>query len=252
MPAGDDRPAGRRILARVEDLSSSAQIRRAALRLFAEYGARATSLRSIAAEANVSLGAVEHHFPTKAALEQAVATDVLDIIHDAIPRIEPGVPVLDALQARRRAWRALVTELPEVQNYVRRALLDADGAGRAAARLIINEERDQLATLVEHGLARRPADFDATVAVYLSMVSAAIFLGPVLGELGIDVRRPADLERLQRAEIDILTNPLFPTDPATRVDQEPRLHDEPPAGVVDGDENGLRFTRQRRRRRGTR
>jgi TetR/AcrR family transcriptional regulator, regulator of cefoperazone and chloramphenicol sensitivity len=252
MPAGDDRPAGRRVLARVEDLSSSAQIRRAALRLFAEHGARATSLRSIAAEANVSLGAVEHHFPTKAALEQAVATDVLGIIHDAIPTVERDVPVLDALQVRRRAWTTLVTEHPEIRNYVRRALLDADGEGRAAARLIIKEERDQLTALVEHGLARRPADFDATVVVYLSMVSAAIFLGPVLEELGMDVRRPADLERLQRAEIDILTNPLFPTDLATRSDQEPRGRDEPPAGVVDGDENGLRFTRRPRRRRGTR
>lgn len=202
-----------RVVARVDDLLSSAQIRHAALHLFAQNGARATSLRSIAAAAGVSLGAVEHHFPTKAALEAAVAVDVVELVRDAVDGVGADLPARDALRARRQAWTELVAAHADLRSYVRRALLDVDGPGREAIVLLVQEEQTQLSTLVEHGLARRTDDFEATVAVYFAMVSTATILGPVLDELfGIDVRRPEDLARLQRAEIDILTSPLFPPD----------------------------------------
>ncbi|MEO0604105.1 MAG: helix-turn-helix domain-containing protein [Myxococcota bacterium] len=43
-----------------------------ALRHFAERGARATSLRAIARDAGLSLGALQHYFPTKDGLARAV------------------------------------------------------------------------------------------------------------------------------------------------------------------------------------
>ena len=55
------------------DLAPRARIREAALRLYAERGLRATSIRMVAEEAGLSAGAVMHHFKTKDELAEAVA-----------------------------------------------------------------------------------------------------------------------------------------------------------------------------------
>lgn len=200
-----------RVIARFDDLTASSQIRKVALRLFGLNGSKATSLRSIAAEAGVSLGAVEHHFKSKAALQKAVAEDVLSSIHEAVSSVGAGLPVAEALAARRRAWIRLITTEPDLRAYVRRLFLEGDETSHAAVQLFIAEERAQLEALIEQGLARRPVDLDATVAVYFAMVNAAMMLGPVLkASSNIDVTRQEDIERLQRAEIDLLTRPLFP------------------------------------------
>ena len=47
------------------DLAPRARIREAALRLYAEHGEQATSIRRVADEANMSPGAVMHHFKSK-------------------------------------------------------------------------------------------------------------------------------------------------------------------------------------------
>ena len=44
------------------DLAPRARIREAALRLYAEHGTQATSIRMVAEEAGMSAGAVMHHF----------------------------------------------------------------------------------------------------------------------------------------------------------------------------------------------
>ncbi|MCR6493521.1 helix-turn-helix domain-containing protein [Cellulomonas sp. P24] len=54
-----------------DDLTASARIRAAAMRLFAERGFDATSIRDVAAEAGVSSSLVVHHFKTKAQLKEA-------------------------------------------------------------------------------------------------------------------------------------------------------------------------------------
>ena len=54
-----------------EDLTASARIRGAAMRLFAERGFDATSIRDVAAEAGVSSSLVVHNFKTKAQLKEA-------------------------------------------------------------------------------------------------------------------------------------------------------------------------------------
>jgi len=207
----------RRVLVNFNDLSPSAQIRSAALRLLAERGSAGASLRAIAAEAGMSLGAVVYHFKSKAALEEAVAADILASIRHAVDGVGAHMPVREALEARRRAWADLEVARPEIRAYLRRALADADESGRAVFRLILEEERAQLTQMMDAGLARHTDDIDATVAVYFAMVSAGMLLGLALADaFGIDVNSRSGIDRLQRAEVDLLTNPLFPTPPTPR------------------------------------
>ncbi len=63
-----------------DELKKLELIRRAALKSFATRGAAATSLRSVAADAGVSLGLVQHHFETKAGLIKAVDDYVMSVV----------------------------------------------------------------------------------------------------------------------------------------------------------------------------
>jgi hypothetical protein len=136
-------------------------------------------------------------------------------VHETVQGVGLGMPVLEALSARRTAWATLSAARPEIRAYLRRALADADEAGKTLFRLLLEEERSQLQMLMDKGLARRTEDIDATVVVYFTMVSAAMIIGPFIDDVfGIDVTTPEGIARLQRAEVDLLTTPLFPPDPA--------------------------------------
>ena len=83
-----------------EELKKLEWIRRAALKSFATHGAAATSLRSVAADAGVSLGLVQHHFETKAGLIKAVDDYVMGVV------IEMVAPPSGAPGTRSPTWAA--------------------------------------------------------------------------------------------------------------------------------------------------
>ena len=66
------------------DLAPRARIREAALRLYAEHGLQATSIRMVAEEAGLSAGAVMHHFKTKDELAEAVQHAVVAKIREVV------------------------------------------------------------------------------------------------------------------------------------------------------------------------
>ena len=70
------------------DLTARASIRNAALRLFAERGADAVTVREIAAQAGISPALVLHHFGSKDGLRaevDAFAAKAFDAILEGIP-----------------------------------------------------------------------------------------------------------------------------------------------------------------------
>ncbi len=64
---------------------------RAALRRFASAGYDATSVQVIAGDIGMSKQALMHHFPTKAALRDAVYEDVSNQFESAIPTLEQAI-----------------------------------------------------------------------------------------------------------------------------------------------------------------
>ena len=207
---------GVRVGAVFEDLSPSAQIREVALRLFAERGIAATSIRAVAAAAGVSAGAVMHHFPTKAALEQAVHASVSKRVIDAVHGVGTTDPLADALTNRRDAWEGLLRDQPHLADYIRRVLAEDGEQSIAYFKQSLASLYDEMAAMTEAGLARQLDDPEVGIALYWMLVSARVLLRPQLeAALGLDLSDPADIERLHRAEIDLLTKPLFPGQDAT-------------------------------------
>ncbi|MEO9238148.1 MAG: helix-turn-helix domain-containing protein, partial [Jatrophihabitantaceae bacterium] len=118
------------------DLTARANIRNAALRLFAERGHDAVTVREIATAAGVSPGLVVHHFGSKDGLRAAVdahAGESFDAVlaelgsQDLAAMLAGGVATTSIAEAFTRAFPH-GSPLPA---YLRRLLLTNDPAGAA-------------------------------------------------------------------------------------------------------------------------
>jgi TetR/AcrR family transcriptional regulator, regulator of cefoperazone and chloramphenicol sensitivity len=113
--------------------TSEEKIRDAALTCCAREGIAATSFRMVADTAGVSIGAVQHHFRTKAALIDAVDQYVLQVIGEALGAKPLPEPASDALEEAGRRLTRLMAEHPRVMDYMGRALVEGgtiSGLGR--------------------------------------------------------------------------------------------------------------------------
>lgn len=140
--------------------STEEKITAAALEMFAQRGIAATSLRSVADFAGLSPGALQHHFPTKAALVEAVDTHVLDIIAE---NLEPS-----AQQAEYTTVTAgesivhLIANHPTAMDYLKRVFLEGDadsGVGRVIFDGLAKISEMQGRRFQEQGMMRPDVDF---------------------------------------------------------------------------------------------
>ncbi|WP_390893548.1 TetR/AcrR family transcriptional regulator [Mycobacterium deserti] len=182
-----------------DELSSVERIRNAALNCFARDGASATSLRTVAGAAGVSLGLVQHHFATKAGLIKAVDDHVMGTVLATVSRPIPDPPADSIVEIGNRVVR-FIREQPVIVDYVGRALVDGSPLG--------NMIFDQLAEL---GMARweqrrdngetRP-DLDMTWAALNALVLALgtlILRGHIERHLPERFDSPDQLRRWQTA-----------------------------------------------------
>jgi AcrR family transcriptional regulator len=107
--------------------SPKERIRDAALSCFAVRGIAATTLRAVAETAEVSIGLVQHHFRTKAALTAAVDQYVLQVVGGALQHTR--LPPFDGLNEAGRRLTALMIERPDVMTYLGRAVAEGGALG---------------------------------------------------------------------------------------------------------------------------
>src|ERR1700752_3344412 len=191
-----------------EERSSIERIRTAALTSFATYGSSATSLRTVAAAAGVSVGLVQHHFANKAGLIKAVDDHVLGLV---IAAIAPPIPEsADSVAEMGRRVTRMIAEHPDIADYIGRALIDGSPVGNTI-----------FDTLAAFGIARwtqrnergetRPG-VDLTWAALNSLVLALgtlILRGHVERQLPEPLITPAQLERWQDSVNKLLREGLF-------------------------------------------
>ncbi len=190
-----------------EELSTTERIRNAALRNIATHGAAATSLRTVAAAAGVSLGLVQHHFATKAGLVQAVDDYVLSQL---LTPISKPMSEADSIGEMGDRITKLLSEQTDVSDYVGRALIDGSPLGVTIFDTLVGFGTARWNQRSERGESRQ--DIDLTWAVINSMVLAlgTIVLRPhIERNLPESMTSPAQLERWNASTAMLLREGLF-------------------------------------------
>ncbi len=221
------------------DLTARATIRNEALRLFAEHGPDAVSLRQIATAAGVSPALVVHHFGTKDGLRSAVddyASSVFDTLLDEVMAgPDPASsPPAAAVAARLRSGqsesiataigRALPPDSP-LPGYLRRLLLSGDPAGVRLFGRWHTATLRLLTTLADQGLLAPHEDTPLRAALLLANDLAMILLrDPIREVLGIDPLAPDGMRRWADQVAALyatgLWQPPAPTGPTTPTNEE--------------------------------
>ena len=192
-----------------DELKKLERIRRAALKSFATRGAAATSLRSVAADAGVSLGLVQHHFATKAGLIKAVDDYVLSVVVEVVAA-PVSAPPRDSLADMGSRVTTLISEHPEVVDYYGRALVDGSPLGVTIFDTLSAFGTARWNQRKDNGEVR--ADIDLTWAMFNSLVLA---LGTLLLRGHIERQMPdafssqAGLDRWQDSVSMLLREGLF-------------------------------------------
>lgn len=135
-------------------MSSSAQdaVLDAAVACIAETGLERASIRQIAARASVSIGAVQHHYPTKDALLSAAMTHLEHLYRDRLARsTDDAAPPAERL---RRTVHALVPDGPDDR---RASALWVAFVSRAAVHPPTAEQHRRLWQRAEDGIAHLAA-----------------------------------------------------------------------------------------------
>jgi len=197
------------------DLAPRARIREAALRLYAEHGTQATSIRMVAEEAGLSAGAVMHHFKSKDELAEAVQHAVVAKIREVVSGVGLDQPPADAARARRQAFDQLIADNPYLAGYMRRVMLEGGPTGAALFTEAFDLVRSEMEAQVEAKIARPLPDPEVGLVLYRAINLAHIVFGPLIEQtLGLSLTDPAVLERFRNAAVDLLTNPVFNATPA--------------------------------------
>jgi TetR/AcrR family transcriptional regulator, regulator of cefoperazone and chloramphenicol sensitivity len=193
------------------DLTARAVIRDEALRLFAQHGPEAVSLRRVAAAAGVSPGLVVHHFGSRAGLREAVDAHVAGLFDDLFS----AMATADWQEAHVGASfaeaviRALPADSP-VPAYLRRLLLSADPAGRALFARWYALTEQALQQMSDAGVLRPAADPPVRAAFLMTNDLAVLLLREqIAAVLGVDPLSPAGVPRWAEVVIDVYRDGIF-------------------------------------------
>lgn len=159
------------------ELSNAERIRAAALRCFATQGISATSMRTIADAAGVSVGLVQHHFGNKAGLVAAVDRCVLHVFAEALesnPLPVPAAPT-DDFNSLGGRFSKLIHDHPDVVDYVGHALIEGNNIGAVIFDGLLKISARQRDNFAAAGLTRPDLDPD-----WAALNPLMLRLGPIM------------------------------------------------------------------------
>lgn len=191
-----------------EDLTSIDRIRESAIRLFGTHGFRATTLKSIAADAGVSQGLIVHHYGSKLGLRTACDQHVTQLVRSRKEEMVDAPQGFDPFPTMRR-----LQEAPHLLRYLTRALTEG---GPHTEELV----DDMLADAVEYlelgessGMilpSEAPRDRAALLLIW--SLGALTLHEHVARLLGVDFlsgsTSPAELSRYLRPAIELYSQGL--------------------------------------------
>lgn len=176
-----------------------------AMRLFAERGYDSVTVRDIAAEADVSVGLINHHFDSKEGLRQAVDDYFVQRTGAAIERAIAASPELDPdrLADYQRRWIARAEpEWPHFLAYLRRAIMDASPWGESLFQRYYGSIRGLIDRLDARGLIRPDVDRLWLPLLYMFLLFGPLVLDPFIKSMfGKSTYEPEMWARFQRSMI---------------------------------------------------
>ena len=186
------------------DRTMRAVIRDEALRLFAEHGPEAVSLRQVAAAAGASPALVVHHFGSREGLREVVDQHVVSTFEAMLGELSREADLYDPA-ATGSLVDAVLAHLPPGSPgpaYLRRLLLTDSEAGRRVFRALFDASKGLMTALTRAGLASPGADPDVRTAFLLANDLAVFLLrGHLADVLGFD---PVSGEGMRRWAGEVL------------------------------------------------
>ncbi len=180
------------------------------MRLFAERGARAVSVRDIAVAAGVSPSLVIHHYKSKDGLKAAVDERATATLTDVVAELAQAGPIRSASASLAAKFAANLEAQPVLPAYVRRMLVDGGPAAEALFRSLFHATVKAVDALQEAGAVRSAAD-DPTRAAFLLVNDLAVIIlrEQIGGVLGIDPLSGAGMARWTETVLDVYGSGLF-------------------------------------------
>lgn len=198
------------------------RIRAAALSCFGTRGIAGTSLRTVAETAEVSVGLVQHHFRTKAALTAAVDQYVLQVVSEALEPTALPEPPSDGLHEAGRRLTALMAERPDVMIYLGRALAEGGALGSVIFTGLLSISAGQREQFVRQGHAPPDLDLEWATLNPLILRVGAIILHPYIElYLGKSFFTEPQLRRWDAAVTSLIRHGQF-LDPPEPPDSSPK------------------------------
>ena len=210
-----------------DDLKAVAVIRNAAMRLFADRGAAAVTVREIAAAAGVSPALVMHHYRSKDGLKDAVDRRAVAFFEELIGELarigeEGGSASLAELLAGR-----LESE-PAMTAYVRRLLLDGGEAADALFARLFEATAAGMRSLVEAGIARPAQDERIRTAFLLANdLSVVLLRGQIARATGTDPLTREGLAAWTAVVMDVYTGGVFAPPAVAGKPGQPSAREDP-------------------------
>lgn len=169
----------------IDDRTTKARIRDAAIACFAEHGIAETTARKVATAAGVSPGLVMHHFGSmeglRSACDEYVAAAIREYKHDAM---SAGLD-LDLLSALRDA------DIASLNGYLARILVDGSPAVARLVDDLVADAEGYLQDGVEAGMLRPSSDPRGRAVVLTVWNLGALVLHRHLARmLGVDLSDP--------------------------------------------------------------
>lgn len=172
----------------IDDRTTKARIRDAAIRCFAENGIASTTARKVAAGAGVSPGLVMHHFGSMDGLRNACDEYVAAMIRELKTGAMTAGPGFDPLAALRSS-----ADAPPLGKYLARTLVD--GSARVAELVdeIVADAVEYTETGVRTGMLTSTAYPRERAAILTIWSLGALVLHDHLARLiGVDITEPLD------------------------------------------------------------
>lgn len=181
--------------------SGLVRIREAAVELFGRAGFGGTTVRAIAARAEVSPALIMHHFGTKDGLIRHCDDYVLGHIEQLRDDYLRSGATVDSVTD----YLSDHPELTAMTRYLGQALLIGGAASHRVFDRMIDAARNNLVTGIETGRIRPVDDLEAYAAILASGNAASIMLGDAIAARlgGTSLLDPDVLERVRTAADDL-------------------------------------------------